>query len=72
MFIPIHLNDRQLCQLVVVRPLCTLPLCTPSGCFREELVTHAYCRISSYLQTMTAMGYNPLVVIQLALARQTS
>jgi transposase len=28
----------------------------------------AYCRISSYLQTMTNKGYNPLIAIQMALA----
>lgn len=28
----------------------------------------AYCRISSYLQTMADQGYNPLVAIQLALS----
>lgn len=39
-----------------------------SGCFRSEDYAHAYCRISSYLQTMTNQGYNPLVAIQLALA----
>jgi len=39
-----------------------------SGCFRTELYAKAYCRISSYLQTMANRGYNPLVAIQLALA----
>jgi hypothetical protein len=43
-----------------------------SGCFREERYAHAYCRISSYLQTMTAKGCNPLVAIQIALAGGTS
>jgi transposase len=38
-----------------------------SGCFREEIYAHAYCRISSYLQTMAAKGQNPLVAIQSAL-----
>ena len=38
-----------------------------SGCFRTEVYAKAYCRISSYLQTMTAKGYNPLVAIQMAL-----
>ena len=28
----------------------------------------AYCRISSYLQSMANLGYNPLVAIQIALA----
>ena len=39
-----------------------------SGCFRQEKYAKAYCRISSYLQTMTCQGVNPLVAIQLALA----
>jgi len=39
-----------------------------SGCFRAELYAHAYCRISSYLQTMASKGYNPLIAIQMALA----
>lgn len=39
-----------------------------SGCFRTERYAHAYCRISSYLQTMSYRGYNPLVAIQLALS----
>jgi hypothetical protein len=39
-----------------------------SGCFRTETYAHAYCRISSYLQTMANKGYNPLIAIQMALA----
>jgi hypothetical protein len=39
-----------------------------SGCFRTERYAKAYCRISSYLQTMTYKGYNPLIAIQMALA----
>ncbi|MGF1546840.1 MAG: transposase, partial [Thiotrichales bacterium] len=39
-----------------------------SGCFRTEIQAHAYCRISSYLQTMANKGINPLVAIQMALA----
>ena len=39
-----------------------------SGCFRAELYAKAYCRISSYLQTMANKGYNPLIAIQIALA----
>lgn len=39
-----------------------------SGCFRKELYAKAYCRISSYLQTMANKGYNPLLAIQMALA----
>ncbi len=38
-----------------------------SGCFRTVSFAHAYCRISSYLQTMAALGYNPLVAINIAL-----
>jgi len=30
-----------------------------SGCFRTQLYAKAYCRISSYLQTMANKGYNP-------------
>lgn len=39
-----------------------------SGCFRAEAYAHAYCRISSYLQTMASRGHNPLIAIQMALA----
>ncbi len=39
-----------------------------SGCFRKELYAKAYCRISSYLQTMANKGYNPLIAIQMAFA----
>jgi hypothetical protein len=41
-----------------------------SGCFRTEILAAAYCRISSYLQTMANKGYNPLIAIQMALAGQ--
>lgn len=41
-----------------------------SGCFRKPHYAEAYCRISSYLQTMANRGYNPLVAIQLALSGQ--
>ena len=41
-----------------------------SGCFRVRKYAEAYCRISSYLQTMSNQGYNPLVAIQLALSGQ--
>lgn len=41
-----------------------------SGCFRIRHYAEAYCRISSYLQTMANKGYNPLVAIQLALSGQ--
>jgi len=43
-----------------------------SGCFRRQEYAAAYCRISSYLQTMAYKGTNPLVAIQLALAEDTS
>ena len=39
-----------------------------SGCFRVEIYAKAYCRISSYLQTMSSKGINPLIAIQMALA----
>jgi hypothetical protein len=42
-----------------------------SGCFRAEEYAHAYCRISSYLQTMANCGFNPLIAIQMALAGNT-
>ena len=41
-----------------------------SGCFRTRQYAEAYCRISSYLQTMAYRGYNPLVAIQMALSGQ--
>jgi transposase-like protein len=41
-----------------------------SGCFRSNTFAEAYCRISSYLQTMASKGYNPLVAIQMALSGQ--
>ena len=43
-----------------------------SGCFRSEDYAHAYCRISSYIQTMASKGYNPLIAIQIALAGQAT
>jgi transposase len=39
-----------------------------SGCFCTERYANAYCRISSYLRTMTSKGYNPLIAIRMALA----
>lgn len=39
-----------------------------SGCFRVSNYAQAYCRISSYLQSMANRGYNPLIAIQIALA----
>ena len=39
-----------------------------SGCFRTEHNAHAWCRITSYLDSMGALGYNPLVALEIALA----
>ncbi len=39
-----------------------------SGCFRTKRCADAWCRISSCLSSMAALGYNPLVAIQIALA----
>ena len=41
-----------------------------SGCFRKSIYAKAYCRISSYLQSMASKGYNPLVAIQMAFSGQ--
>lgn len=41
-----------------------------SGCFRTREYAEAWCRISSYLQTMANRGYNPLIAIQMALSGQ--
>jgi len=41
-----------------------------SGCFRTKRYADAYCRVSSYLQTMANKGYNPLVAIQMAFSGQ--
>jgi len=41
-----------------------------SGCFRSQVYAEAYCRISSYIQTMTAKGHNPMAAIQMALSRE--
>lgn len=38
-----------------------------SGCFRTEVYAKAYCRISSYLQTMERKGYSTGIAIQMAL-----
>jgi transposase len=38
-----------------------------SGCFRTEIYAQAYCRISSYLQSMQNQGINPLVAVGMAL-----
>ena len=42
-----------------------------SGCFRTQAYGETYARISSYMQSMAALGYNPLVAIRIALAGQT-
>ena len=41
-----------------------------SGCFRTAHYANAYCRISSYLQTMANKGVNPHIAIQMALSGQ--
>ena len=41
-----------------------------SGCFRKQIYAEAYCRISSYIQTMSAKGYNPMAAIQMALSSE--
>jgi transposase-like protein len=41
-----------------------------SGCFRTKKYAAAFCRITSYLQTMANNGYNPLVAIQMAFSGQ--
>ncbi|MBF0314225.1 MAG: IS66 family transposase [Oligoflexia bacterium] len=38
-----------------------------SGCFRSAEFAKAYCRISSYLQTMENQGYHPMIAIQMVL-----
>ena len=38
-----------------------------SGCFRTERYAHAWCRISSYLDSMAKLGYNPIEAILIAL-----
>lgn len=43
-----------------------------SGCFRSAESAQAYCRISSYLQSMANRGHNPLIAIQIALAGNAS
>lgn len=39
-----------------------------SGCFRTEVYAQAFCRISSYIQTMAYRGVNPIIAIQMAFA----
>ena len=38
-----------------------------SGCFRIDRYAHVWCRISSHLNPMGELGYNPLDAIQTAL-----
>ena len=38
-----------------------------SGCFQTERYVHAWCRISSYLDLMAELGYNPIEAILIAL-----
>ena len=38
-----------------------------AGCFRTTRYAAAWCRISSYLQSMALQGYNPLTAIEIAL-----
>jgi len=42
-----------------------------SGCFRSVIYAHAYCRITSYLQTMAYKGINPIIAIQMAFAGES-
>ncbi len=39
-----------------------------SGCFRTRLYAETWCRSSSYLTSMAALGYSPLVAIRIVLA----
>ena len=39
-----------------------------SGCFRTQAYAIRWCRISSYRSSTAALGYNPLVAFQIALA----
>ena len=41
--------------------------CHDAACFRIACYADAYCRISSYLQSMALQGYNPLSAIEIAL-----
>ena len=40
-----------------------------SGCFRTDKFANAYCRITSYIQTMANKGINPLIAIESALTK---
>ena len=52
--------ERDLCMTKVKQKV--------SGCFRTEKYAKAYCRISSYLQTMKNKDINPLVAVSMALS----
>ncbi len=68
-YLSYHNCDHGLCGSHLVRELtCAKVKQKVSGCFRAELYAKAYCRISSYLQTMASKGHNPLIAIQMALA----
>jgi hypothetical protein len=54
--------ERDLCMSKVKQKV--------SDCFRKVEFAQAYCRISSYLQTMANQGYDPLIAIQMALSGQ--
>jgi len=41
-----------------------------SGCFRTDKYAQAYCRITSYLQSMANKGINPLIAIELAFSNK--
>ena len=61
-------------RTVGAAPRCCASPNTPSRAERDlrmakvKRAAQAYCRISSYLQSMANQGYNPLVAIQIALA----
>ena len=43
-----------------------------SGTFRSVTFAKAYCRISSYLDSMSMMGYSPIAAIQIALQNKAT
>jgi transposase len=65
-------NQQKRYRNIMTRGEKALPPILPKqkGCFRTKKYAHAYCRISSYLQTIANKGYNPLVAIQMASAGQ--
>ena len=62
-----HLTERRGAYDFVTR---TLRRLSYAGLTKADTrkYAEAYCRISSYLQSMANQGYNPLVAIQIALA----